>query len=107
MPHPAARSGNDSFDNPGQAGWRVFAIRRILVAGAAGSVDLYHAKLEGFSVAGFQSIEYFSFVVSDLGQDEMLRVAAAVAPPLRAALDGSGGRARMEVPAAAPLRPGV
>jgi hypothetical protein len=77
---------------------------RSLVAGARGDVGLYKAQLEGFSVAGFESHEYFGFVVSDLGQDEMLQVAAAVAPPLRDALDGIAGRATTEVPAAVLLR---
>ena len=62
-----------------------------LLAGAAGGVDLYKAKLEEMSVAGFETNEYFGFVVSDLGQDEMVQLAAVLAPALRDALDASTG----------------
>jgi putative zinc finger protein len=60
---------------------------RFLVARAPGGVDLYKAQLEGFSVAGFESSEYFGFVVSDLSQNEVLQVATALGPSLRNALD--------------------
>ena len=64
---------------------------RLLVAGAPTGVNLYKAKLEATSVAGFETNEYFGFVVSDLGQDEMMQLAASLAPALRDALDGSVG----------------
>ena len=64
---------------------------RLLVAGAPTGVNLYKAKLEATSVAGFETNEYFGFVVSDLGQDEMMQLAASLAPALRDALDGSAG----------------
>ena len=64
---------------------------RLLVAGAPTGVNLYKAKLEATSVAGFETNEYFGFVVSDLGQDEMMQLAASLAPVLRDALDGSAG----------------
>jgi putative zinc finger protein len=60
---------------------------RFLVAGAPGGVDLYKAQLEGFKVAGFESSEYFGFVVSDLSENEVLQVATALGPALRNALD--------------------
>ncbi|MFB3922194.1 MAG: anti-sigma factor [Terriglobia bacterium] len=62
---------------------------RILVAGTSGDVDLYKARLEGMSVAGFESKEYFGFVVSDLGQEELVRLAGGLAPPLRDALNAA------------------
>ncbi len=62
---------------------------RFLAAGASDGIHLYEAKLEGASVAGFETNNYFGFVVSDLGQDEMTKLAAALAPGLRSALDGS------------------
>jgi anti-sigma factor (TIGR02949 family) len=65
--------------------------QRLLVTKDFSGSDLYHAKLEGMSVAGFETDEYFGFVVSDLGQNEILRLAAAIAPPLRDALDRSIG----------------
>ncbi|MGA2985999.1 MAG: zf-HC2 domain-containing protein [Terriglobia bacterium] len=66
-------------------------VQRLLVTKDFSGSDLYHAKLEGMSVAGFETDEYFGFVVSDLGQNEILRLAAAIAPPLRDALDRSIG----------------
>jgi hypothetical protein len=72
---------------------------RSLVGNSPGGVDLYKSQLEGFSVAGFESNEYFGFVVSDLGQSEVLELAASVAPPLRDALDGNAATARTEVAA--------
>ena len=64
---------------------------RFLEAGAPAGVDLYKAKLQGMSVAGFETNQYFGFVVSDLGQDKMVQLAAGLAPALRSALDGSAG----------------
>jgi len=64
---------------------------RFLVAGAPGGVDLYKAKLHGESVAGFETNQYFGFVVSNLGQEEMVHLAGALAPALRNVLDGSTG----------------
>ena len=47
---------------------------------------------------GFETDEYFGFVVSDLGQNEILRLAAALAPPLRDALNKSTGTERSATP---------
>jgi hypothetical protein len=74
---------------------------KFLVTSALAAVDLYKAQLEGFSVAGFESNEYFGFVVSDLGQNEVLQIAAALAPALRNALE-----ARMVGPTLGSARPG-
>ncbi|HEV2493804.1 MAG TPA: zf-HC2 domain-containing protein [Terriglobia bacterium] len=65
---------------------------RFLVAGASGGVDLYKAQVEGFTVAGFETNEYFGFVVSDLGQKEVLEIATALGPTLRNALESSVGQ---------------
>jgi hypothetical protein len=62
-----------------------------MVAGAPAGVDLYKAELEGMSVAGFETNQYFGLVVSDLGQDKMVQLAAGLAPALRNALDGNAG----------------
>jgi len=62
---------------------------KFLVAGTPAGIDLYRAKLEGMGVAGFETNQYFGFVVSDLGQDEMVQFAATLAPAFRNALDGS------------------
>jgi hypothetical protein len=72
---------------------------RFLVAGAPGGVDLYQAKLEGTSVAGFEAKDHFGFVVSDLGRDETVQLAAALAPALRNALSRSTGTEKRATPA--------
>jgi anti-sigma factor (TIGR02949 family) len=64
-------------------------------AGASGNVNLYEAHLEGMNAAGFESKEYWGFVVSDLSPDTTMQIADELAPPLRAALDsGSQSEAR-------------
>lgn len=62
---------------------------RFLAAKTSGDIDLYKATLEGTGVAGFETNDYFGFVVSGLGQDEMIELASALAPTLRNALAGS------------------
>jgi anti-sigma factor (TIGR02949 family) len=69
---------------------------RFLVASAPGGVDLYKAQLQGMSVAGFESNEYFGFVVSDLGQDEMVQIAARLAPAMRDALSKGAGTVKAD-----------
>jgi anti-sigma factor (TIGR02949 family) len=76
-----------------------FPVGRFVAAGASGGVDLYKAKLEDTSVAGFQTNDYFGFVVSDLGPDEMIQLAAGLAPALRNALSGSIGTEKAAAPA--------
>jgi anti-sigma factor (TIGR02949 family) len=71
---------------------------RFLVARAPGGVDLYKAHLEGMNVAGFESNEYFGFVVSDLGPGEMVRIAAGLAPALRDALNKGTGSEKAAIP---------
>jgi anti-sigma factor (TIGR02949 family) len=67
-------------------------------SGASGSVNLYEAHLEGMNAAGFQSKEYWGFVVSDLSRDTTMQIAYELAPPLKAALDaGSGSEARADL----------
>ncbi len=70
---------------------------RFLVAGAPGGVDLYKAHLGGMDVAGFESTGYFGFVVSDLGQNQVLQIAATLGPALRSALDETAGLRRCEI----------
>jgi hypothetical protein len=64
-----------------------------VAARPSGAADLYKAQLEGFSVAGFESEQYFGFVVSDLGQNEVMQIATALEPALRHALDNRIRRA--------------
>lgn len=68
-----------------------------LKAGAPRGLDLYQAQLEGMHVAGFESKEYFGFVVSDLGQDAVLQIASEIASPLRNALDERVSISKFEI----------
>jgi hypothetical protein len=72
---------------------------RFLAARVPGGVNLYRAELEGFSVAGFEVPDYFGFVVSNLGQNETVRLAAPLAPAVRNALSGSIGGEKTRTPA--------
>jgi anti-sigma factor (TIGR02949 family) len=74
---------------------------KFLVADASGGVNLYKAHLNRMDVVGFESKEYFGFVVSDLGQNEVLQIATALGPALRGALES-----RMVGPTLGPVRPG-
>jgi hypothetical protein len=58
-----------------------------LVSEAIGGVRLYGNHLDGMDVAGFETHDYFGFVVSDLGQPTVLQIAAVLAPSLRNQLD--------------------
>jgi len=67
--------------------------------GASVGVNLYEAHLEGMNAAGFESKEYWGFVVSDLSRDTTLQIASELAPPLKGALDagrGPQGQAELE-----------
>jgi hypothetical protein len=72
-------------------GGEALPAKRSLVVEVSGGVDLYRAQLDGMDVAGFESTTYFGFVVSDLGQNEIVRLAGALAPALRNALNRSTG----------------
>jgi hypothetical protein len=63
------------------------AAGRFLAAAASGGVDLYGTKLESMNVVGFETRDYWGFVVSDLGRDEMVRLTSPLALPLRNALN--------------------
>ena len=69
---------------------------RLLAADTSGGVNLYKTHLDGMDVAGFESASYLGFVVSDLGLNETLQIATALAPALRNSLDGSPGTAKSE-----------
>jgi anti-sigma factor (TIGR02949 family) len=65
-------------------------------SGNSGNVSLYEAHLNGMNAAGFESNEYFGFIVSDLSQAATVQIASELAPPLKTALDaGSGSEARL------------
>lgn len=75
-----------------------------LVVDATGGVNLYKARLDGMDVAGFESDDYFGFVVSDLGQNVVTQIAADLAPSLRNALGGRIGTEESEARAPAYVR---
>ena len=50
-------------------------------------VPLYRDRLEGWAVAGFESRDYLGFVISDLADEENLRLASVVAPGMLGFLD--------------------
>lgn len=58
-----------------------------LVAETVSGVHLYKNRIEGMDVAGFETNEYFGFVVSDLGDQEVLQISGGLAPALRNQLD--------------------
>jgi anti-sigma factor (TIGR02949 family) len=60
-----------------------------LVTETSGGIRLYENHLHGMDVAGFEMHDYFGFVVSDVGQDSILQIAAALAPPFRSRLDAA------------------
>ena len=62
---------------------------KLLVADGSNGINLYKAQLEGMNVAGFGAQDYFGFVVSSLGQNEVLQTAAGLAPAIRGALPAS------------------
>jgi hypothetical protein len=70
---------------------RSLPAERSLVAEPSGDVEVYKAHLAGMDVAGFESTGYFGFVVSDLGQNQVLQIAAVLGPALRNALDETTG----------------
>jgi Putative zinc-finger len=60
-----------------------------LVAETVDGVRLYGNHLREMDVVGFETNNYFGFVVSDLGQDGVLQIAAALAPAVRTQLDAA------------------
>jgi hypothetical protein len=74
-------------------------VGRVLVAEASDGVNLYRAHIDEMDVVGFESKDYFGFVVSDLGQSKTVRLAAALAPGLRKALDGGAATGNSPAPA--------
>jgi anti-sigma factor (TIGR02949 family) len=78
---------------------------RLLAAKVAGGTTLYQTRLEGMGVAGFESKGYFGFVVSDLGQKEVMQIASGLAPALRKALDTGVSSGSSGAPAVLVFRP--
>jgi putative zinc finger protein len=59
---------------------------KLLLRADSGGLGIYRDHLSGMEIAGFESGQYFAFVVSDLNQKELLQVARRLAPALNEAL---------------------
>ncbi len=55
---------------------------KILASAESAGLNIYQDHLSGMEIAGFQSAQYFAFVVSDLSQRQMLQLAQGLAPAL-------------------------
>jgi anti-sigma factor (TIGR02949 family) len=59
---------------------------KLLTSTGSTGIGLYQGHLSGMEIAGFESTQYFVFVVSDLSQNQVLQLAAGLAPALNDAL---------------------
>ncbi len=55
---------------------------KLLLSADSGGLGIYQDHLSGMEIAGFESGQYFAFVVSDLNQKELLQLARGLAPVL-------------------------
>jgi len=63
-----------------------FTANQVAAILESAGVPLYGARLNNLEVAGFETPDYLAFVVSDLGHDENMQIAAALAPSVQAFL---------------------
>jgi len=66
-----------------------FPTDKLLLSADSGGLDIYQDDLSGMEIAGFESGQYFAFVVSDLNQKEVLQLARGLAPALNETLHTS------------------
>jgi len=59
---------------------------KLLTTTGSTGIGLYQGHLSGMEIAGFESTQYFVFVVSDLSQNQVLQLAEGLAPALNDAL---------------------
>ena len=59
---------------------------KVLTSTDLTGAGIYERHLSGMDIAGFESAQYFAFVVSDLGQNQVLQLARALAPALNETL---------------------
>jgi hypothetical protein len=59
---------------------------KLLLRADSGGLGIYRDHLSGMEIAGFESGQYFAFVVSDLNQKELLQLARRLAPALNKTL---------------------
>jgi anti-sigma factor (TIGR02949 family) len=63
-----------------------FPTDKLLLSADSGGLGIYQDDLGGMEIAGFESGQYFAFVVSDLNQMELLQLARGLAPALNETL---------------------
>jgi hypothetical protein len=56
--------------------------RKFLASAESAGLSIYEDHLNGMEIAGFESGQYFAFVVSDLSQHEIVELARGLAPAL-------------------------
>jgi len=59
---------------------------KLLPSADSDGLGIYQDHLRGMEIAGFESGQYFAFVVSDLNQKELLQLARGLAPALNETL---------------------
>jgi anti-sigma factor RsiW len=59
---------------------------KLLVSADSGGVSIYGNHLSGMEIAGFESAEYFVFIVSNVSQNQVLQLARGLAPALNETL---------------------
>ncbi|PYR96277.1 MAG: hypothetical protein DMG16_28310 [Acidobacteria bacterium] len=59
---------------------------KLLLSADSSGLGIYQDHLSGMEIAGFESGQYFAFVVSDLNQKELLQLARGLAPALNETL---------------------
>jgi len=60
--------------------------RKFLASAESAGLNIYEDHLSGMEIAGFESAQYFVFIVSDLNQEQMLQLARGLAPDLNETL---------------------
>jgi hypothetical protein len=62
---------------------------QLLASPESAGPSIYEGHLSGMEIAGFESAQYFAFVVSDLSQNQMLQLARGLAPALNETLQST------------------
>jgi hypothetical protein len=63
---------------------------KFLASAESAGLSIYEDHLSGMEIAGFESAQYFAFVVSDFSQHQVLQVARELAPALNEKLHVTG-----------------
>ncbi len=63
---------------------------KFLASAESTGLSIYEDHLSGMEIAGFESAQYFAFVISDLSQKQVLQLARGLAPTLNEKLHVTG-----------------